>query len=169
MAATQTVVGHAETLVHPGWPIAIDLHHEFPGFTKGADRAFDSLWERREPLEAAGVSCWAPDRLGALVVESLSSLRASVGAGSTDAEVERIIRTVEALPVAERESLARLAGQSGAAYAMAPVLATRGGAPRPAPSTSAELEWDLRTSGGGTLVSQAVAALYVGRGGPGLG
>lgn len=166
MAGTQEVAGHAVTLSHHAWPLAIDLHGRFPGFTEGPERAFDALWERRETLAAAGARCAAPDMLGALLIEGLNALRSVASDPARRGEIPALERLIDGLPADQRADLDRLVERAGAGFAWRAIGAgDHAGDHADGPANAEELEWAVRIGGGGTLVSQAVAALYVGRGG----
>jgi hypothetical protein len=44
---------HSVTLLHPGWPVDIDLHWYFPGFHGEPGEVFGVLWEHRVQVELA--------------------------------------------------------------------------------------------------------------------
>ena len=165
MAGTEEVAGHAFTFIHPRWPLAVDLHRRFPGFTEGADRAFATLWDGRTPIVVAGALCDAPAKAGTLVIEGLNSLRSAVSEPGRASELDHLRSVIAGLPGGERDELVSLADRAGAAFALHPLLSADGAASGRPPANTDELEWVLRGEGGGTLVSQAVAALYTGRGG----
>ncbi|MDN4490645.1 nucleotidyltransferase family protein [Demequina sp. SYSU T00068] len=151
---------HAETLVHKGWPVSIDLHHTFPGFTEGAARAFEVLWERRQPLDAAGCVVDAPDRLGTALVESLNAMRSGALGQSIDGSHGAGRAVIGALADDEALQLAELADSAGAAYAMAPVL----GRPEARASKPDQLAWDLALAGAGPFEARAAADFSLSRG-----
>lgn len=50
---------HSTTLLHPRWPIDLDLHWYFPGLHADPEEAFETLWRHREAIVLAGreVTC----------------------------------------------------------------------------------------------------------------
>lgn len=66
---------HSVALIHPLWPIDIDVHHAFPGFLAPAESVFDTLWKYRVTLPIAGVECLVPDRNSSALILALHSLR----------------------------------------------------------------------------------------------
>jgi hypothetical protein len=53
---------HSITLVHPEWPLDLDLHDRYPGILAERGSAFETMWESRASLELAGVEvpCTGP-------------------------------------------------------------------------------------------------------------
>lgn len=66
---------HSTTYFHPKWPIDIDVHHRFPGFSLAADETFDHLWEHRQTIEIAKQPITTVSRLDALIIQALNCLR----------------------------------------------------------------------------------------------
>lgn len=49
---------HAVTIIHDGWPAAIDIHHYYPGFFAAPEAVFEQLWSSRMAQEYAGQRVW---------------------------------------------------------------------------------------------------------------
>lgn len=95
------------TMLNPGWPVDIDLHHEFPGLLAGPERAFEVLWEHREQMMVAGFPCWIPDRASSIVIWALHSLRGTHTQPRHAEELAQLVNDVlPKLSEAERLELA---------------------------------------------------------------
>lgn len=54
---------HSLTLMHPEWPVSIDLHRCYPGFFATPQLLFDELWHQRQFATIGGQPCAIPDRI----------------------------------------------------------------------------------------------------------
>lgn len=152
---------HAETLIHDGWPVTVDLHHRFPGFTGGAERAFEALWESRVPIRFAAAEQVAPDRVGTAAVEALNAMRTHAGASNASRQRAAALKAIAELDDCERQELAFFAKRAGAQHVLGPLLA---GEAASEPTNADELAWDLLLSGSGPFVARATADVYMGHG-----
>jgi len=66
---------HSVTMVHPQWPVDIDLHWYFPGLHAEPDEVFERLWERRMEMVLAGRTVRCLDVPGNIVVAAAHCLR----------------------------------------------------------------------------------------------
>ena len=55
------VAPHSITLVHPRFPVNVDVHRYYPGFLARPTQVFDELWARRSSNQIANLSCAVPD------------------------------------------------------------------------------------------------------------
>ncbi len=66
---------HAVTMVHDGWPTAVDIHHYYPGFFADPGTVFEQLWSIRDAQEYAGQQVWGLPRGANAVFVSLHHVR----------------------------------------------------------------------------------------------
>lgn len=99
---------HSDTLLNPQRPNDIDVHSHFPGLLVTPRSAFDTLWENRVQVSLAGGACWIPDRISAIVIWALHSLRSTSKQPRHEAELSQLVDDVlPALSAAESQELAR--------------------------------------------------------------
>ena len=66
---------HSITLIHPGWPIDLDLHKYWPGFLADRTQVFNDLWLHRLTWNQAAVDVHLPDVASTALILALHSLR----------------------------------------------------------------------------------------------
>lgn len=140
---------HSKTYLREGWPCDLDVHDFYPGFLADPADVFDALWERRVTLDFAHRACDAPDRIGALLILALHSLRGTTRQVRHADELEQLLRI--SLTDDERVDAAALALATGSAATLETVLPRLGVqvAPPPAELSSRELrEWRERVASG---------------------
>lgn len=115
---------HSVTLIHPSWPIDIDVHRNFPGFLAPSPVVFDELWEHRKVIPLAGQTILATDEAASAAVLGLHALRwmhtnrnRSEFAGLVD-----VLRRDSGLT----ERLRQLAARTGSSDTLAPLLTELG-------------------------------------------
>lgn len=137
---------HSMTLVHPNWPVELDVHDRFPGFLAAPDDVFEALWDDRSALAVAGVTVPATGLAGSLLVSALHAAREDKGIDHT-AEVAAVAEQATTLAASGRSAaLAALAEVTGATHSAAAVLAAAGVAPAGLPADRAALRrWELRS------------------------
>ncbi len=109
--ASDRFVLHSRTFRREGWPNAIDIHREWPGFLRPTDDVFEMLWKRREVLTFAHRPCDVPDRLSSLLMLALHSLR---GTAAQDRHVRELKGLLQLkLTDEERADVAFLARETG--------------------------------------------------------
>lgn len=109
---------HSMTFYHPLWPIDIDVHWRFPGFSAEPDEVFSRLLRRSEVSAVAGVPVRHPDRIGTALVQLLHLLR-SPWAPHVSEESAFIAGRVSEEEMAE---LIELGEQTGALAALRPFV-----------------------------------------------
>jgi hypothetical protein len=138
---------HSLTLRHPTWPCELDLHDRFPGLFLDRQELFERLWERRTRAEVAEREVWAPDPLAHALILALHSLRDPYDTPKRT-DLDELVKNVPALfDDADRQALAELARDLGAADTAAPFLTEIGCPPIGRGSISIEdlRAWRLRT------------------------
>jgi hypothetical protein len=140
---------HSRAYIRDGWPCDLDIHGFYPGFLADPVDAFDALWRRRARLSYAGRLCEVPDRVGAMLILALHSLRGTSAQSRHLDELERLVR-IE-LTARERADAAALALATGSAATLETVLPRWGVDVKPPPEdlASHELrEWRERVASG---------------------
>ncbi|WP_169746796.1 nucleotidyltransferase family protein [Demequina gelatinilytica] len=148
---------HSVTLIHDSWPCDIDVHVRFPGFLREPADVFEALWERRVPLTLAGVEVCIPDRIGAILIAALHSLRTPAQTTRHAIEVRMLLDTVlPSLSETERADLASLASLTGCQDTARPVLERFVALPPPTPArVDPDLDaWRVRTGAQGSSTVQ---------------
>ena len=103
---------HSVSLLHPLWPIDIDVHHSFPGFFEPPAIVFDCLWRRRDVCPIADVACMVPDRASSVLILALHSLRGLTSSDRHRIELENLLEVLSRAPV-RADDLLSLAYQTG--------------------------------------------------------
>nr|WP_277924852.1 nucleotidyltransferase family protein [Microbacterium ureisolvens] len=140
---------HSRTYVRDGWPCDLDVHSHFPGFLADTATVFDALWARREHMPFAHHDCDVPDRIGAMLILALHSLRSARTQRRHADELEQLLR-VE-LTDEERADAASLALTTGSAATLEAVLPRLGIELEPPAGelqSEALREWRLRVAAG---------------------
>lgn len=109
---------HAITLIHPQWPIDIDVHERVPGCDQSPDAVFDCLWSSRTSMELAHTPLPVPSRIDHALLLALNALRSPWDPTST-ALLESL---PAALSVDDASALLQRAHALGAAASAAPFL-----------------------------------------------
>lgn len=99
---------HSVPLLHPQWPVDIDLHWYFPGLHADPAAAFEALWVRRASIELAHRPVVALDLVGSAVVAAAHCARYPRNP-SRRAELDHITERLRSEPVAVRHELLALA------------------------------------------------------------
>ncbi len=123
-ATTRRTTLHSATFLHDRWPCDLDVHRYFPGFLADPAVVFDALWDRHVHLAFAHRTCDVPDRLGALLILGLHSLRGTSAQARHGEELAGVTKTL--LSPSEREELASLAVATGCAATLHDVLTSLG-------------------------------------------
>lgn len=110
---------HATTLIHPGWPIDLDIHHRVPGCEISADEAFAILWAERETVDLAHHRLPVPARVDHALLVALNALRSPW----LDGTQPLVSHLLTALSPSDVDSLALRAQVLKAAGSLAPLLA----------------------------------------------
>lgn len=129
---------HSVPLVHPGWPVDIDLHRYFPGCHAEPAVAFERFWEHRAEVVLAGRPVRSLDLVGSTLVAGLHCLR-HPASPHRQRELAALVRRVHDQPVAVREEVRALAVATRSASVLAPLLQDLAVAPVSADLTPAEL------------------------------
>ena len=114
---------HSITYFHPQWPVDVDAHRFYPGFLAPADEVFDELWRRRVTIDFAHRPCAATDKIAAIAILALHSLRGKRAQGRHLAELDDLLSRVT-LDDTERADLASFAERVDCVEALG-VLADR--------------------------------------------
>lgn len=70
---------HSVTIVHPRWPVSLDVHRYFPGHLAEPTHVFDQLWSTRREATVADRQVLAPDLPHSAVLWGVNVLRDGVG------------------------------------------------------------------------------------------
>lgn len=117
---------HAVTVLHPAWPISVDVHRYFPGFLADKQEVFDILWQRRESVQIAGVPLPVPDRVAHAAVAALHLLR-SPDSGKAAEQLPELQRLVDdSFDTEALADLADVAQRTGATQTLRPLLTSVG-------------------------------------------
>lgn len=103
---------HSVSLLHPSWPIDLDLHDSFPGFFEPPATVFDVLWGRRDVCRIADVPCAVPDRASSVLILALHSMRGLTSSDRHRVELEHLFEVLSRAPV-NADVLLSLAVQTG--------------------------------------------------------
>ncbi|MDO9396236.1 MAG: nucleotidyltransferase family protein [Herbiconiux sp.] len=137
---------HSMTLIHPSWPVDIDLHRHFPGFLAPKAAVFDELWQNRAEFTIAGRPVLGTDEPASAAVLALHALRWMHTARNVT-EYAYLIEQLRERPETGR-ALAELAARTGSSETLRSVLDELGIAPvagRPV-SSRALKAWRRRIS-----------------------
>ena len=118
--ASDRFILHSRTFRRDGWPNAIDIHREWPGFLRPTGEVFELLWRRREELTFAHRPCDVPDRASSLLMLALHSLRGTTSQDRHARELEGLLDLK--LTDMERVDVAFLAHETGCAAPLRSVL-----------------------------------------------
>ena len=118
--ASDRFVVHSRTFRRNGWPNALDIHSEWPGFLRPTAEVFDVLWERKTSMAFAHVACDMPDRMSSLLMLALHSLRGTTTQVRHERELTELL-AIE-LTARERADLAHLAVATGSAAPLRALL-----------------------------------------------
>lgn len=113
---------HSVNLLNDHWPMGIDAHTYFPGFLAPHADVFDTLWERRSALMAAGRQVPCTDVVGSAAVAALHHLRAPGKESNQQALTALVQRTEDVLDPPARAELVSLAQRTAAARTLRPFL-----------------------------------------------
>jgi len=113
---------HSITLLHPGWPVDIDLHWYFPGLHAGPEEAFEHLWGHRSEIELAGRQVSCLDLVGNAVIAALHCERHPTAEGRRR-ELAGLVARVAAQPEDVRIQVRDLAVATRSATVLAEFLA----------------------------------------------
>ena len=116
---------HSVNLLSDLWPVAMDVHHYFPGFLAEAGAVFDVLWAGHELVTLAGVPVPACDPVGQVAVLALHHLRISPD-GDSPALRELSSRAGATLSADEVRALVQLAHATDATATLRPFLLALG-------------------------------------------
>jgi hypothetical protein len=137
---------HSMTLIHPSWPIDIDLHRYFPGFLASADEVFDALWEHRREFEMAHRPVIAHDEVSGSAFIALHALRWL----HTERNKEEYSYLIEELRTraATVQALSALAARTGSTETLGPLFAALGVTPEAGPPVDPKdlVAWNRRVS-----------------------
>jgi hypothetical protein len=122
--ASDQFVLHSRTFRRDGWPNAVDIHSEWPGFLAPVDEVFELLWRRRETVMFAHVPCDVPDRMSGLLMLGLHSLRGTAAQGRHQRELTGLLDLD--LTSEERSDAASLARSTGSAAPLRSLLTQLG-------------------------------------------
>ncbi len=134
-------VHHAVTLAHPRMVATVDLHHRFPGLTRPADQAFESLWDGREVVSLAGSQVITVAATAGLVVETLHALRREP-AIRHDLLVSAVLHAATHAP--NPDEIAEVCRQLGATQSAAALIRAVGGRTAKE-SAGQEFDWSSKT------------------------
>jgi Uncharacterised nucleotidyltransferase len=127
---------HSVTLLHPRWPVDIDLHWYFPGLHAAPAAAFEALWEHRQTIQLAHRDVTCLDLPASALIAAVHCVRYPQS-GRHRRELEQIRARVGPEPEAV-EAFSALARRTRSAGVLADVLADLGVAPGPTDLTRAE-------------------------------
>ena len=116
---------HSTNLLSDLWPVAMDVHHYFPGFLADAGEVFDALWARHETVTLAGVAVPACDPVGQVAILALHHLRVSPE-GDSPALRDLSDHARKALSADDVHALVRLAHVTDATATLRPFLLSLG-------------------------------------------
>ncbi|WP_181419817.1 nucleotidyltransferase family protein [Arthrobacter psychrolactophilus] len=66
---------HSSTYFNSQWPVDIDVHHRFPGFSGDTQKTFDLLWEQKQTVKIANQDIITVSELDARIIQALNCLR----------------------------------------------------------------------------------------------
>lgn len=166
---TSHLTGHTSThsvsMIHPKWPVDIDVHRSFPGFLAESSTVFAALWDARVFMIIAGQQVPIAGLEHSILIQGAHSLRSRSVGRRHQFEWERLVNDViPGLGPEARERLVQFAADSGASESLELLLAPAGLPMRP---SSVEIdETDLRnwrrlTGSGGAPALRIVNALSV--------
>lgn len=137
---------HSLTLIHPSWPVDIDLHRYFPGFLAPADSVFDELWQRRQHFVIAGQQVIGSDAPSAASVLALHALRWMHN--DRNREEYRLLVSWLASRPESVDALRRLAARTGSSETLGPLFDELGVEPEPGeqPTKAALASWRRRAA-----------------------
>lgn len=152
---------HSETLIHPFWPVDVDLHSRFPGMVADPRRVFDRLWDQRQEVALLGLGVETTSRAHSALIMALHALR-DPRSSRMRQELEEIASRVEAEPRLRAE-IAFEAGQLGAHVTAGPFL-VRAGVQAveelgETPDKEALAEWQARSESAAGVSSRALQAI----------
>lgn len=138
---------HSTTLRADALGCEVDVHARFPGFLADPAAAFDALWDCREEVVIARVPVITCSRAAHAAVSVLHLLR---DPEARAAELQAALRTVTVtLSDSEVQDLVSLAGRTGAATSLAPLLDQLGAQADPRHERAdLRADWILRTRTG---------------------
>jgi len=137
---------HSTHFIHDEWPCDLDVHFNFPGFLKPADRVFEALWARHTTVEVAGVRVTTPDLLGQALVVALHALR-DPDKPASRADLAHLAATLgHDLDDTGKQELADLALATGSEVTVRALLESVGApVPEPSPESRASADaWAFR-------------------------
>lgn len=117
---------HSRTFIHESWPCDLDIHWMFPGFFADPDTAFETVWERREPMNVAHVEVMIPSLAGAAVIGMLHSLRNAqlVRHNAEGARIHEIV--TREMTASDRAEFHEIARAGGALWVLRDVISAAG-------------------------------------------
>jgi hypothetical protein len=159
--APQVLPTHSTTYAHRLWPCEIDVHERFPGFLASPQVAFDALWRYRAVATVAGRAVPCLDRVPHFAVACLHALR-DPDHEPKRTELRRLVAIArDTFDQGDRETLAQVAGATGAAETLEPVLAAIGlRVASAAEHATSMTDWRIRTSSTGVTSVGWVMELF---------
>ena len=113
---------HSKTLVHPNWPIDIDVHRWFPGFLRDPADVFERLWAARTQTAIGSHRIPITSFAGSVLVMILHSVR-STGDNPRHAKELRSLASQSATwTETQRTAISELAVSTGCSQSLADVL-----------------------------------------------
>ena len=116
---------HSASLIHPGWPVDLDVHWNWPGFLVSDAEAFETLWATHRTVTLAGAEIRVPSRADSALILALHVLRESKNLTQVQrrrAEYEFLLDAVRAEPETQAQIVAS-ASQLQAVRTAQPFLA----------------------------------------------
>lgn len=111
--------GHSITLVSEAWPLAIDLHFEYPGMNADPEATFWALWDRREVMSFAGIDVAVMDKASTCLVMLLHDLRNPADLANAADSIDDVLnRLAPGGDDAQLAKLAQVAHSTGSATAL---------------------------------------------------
>ncbi|GAA1351558.1 hypothetical protein GCM10009595_12980 [Falsarthrobacter nasiphocae] len=109
---------HSTTYFHPQWPIDIDLHWKFPGFSLEPSEVFVRLSKHEEISEMAGLPVRHLDRTGTALIQLLHALRSPW----TDVAREDLAVLASVLHEHEMKAICSLSSECGSLAPLRPFV-----------------------------------------------
>lgn len=162
--AAELAASHSESLIHPRWPIDIDVHAKFPGFLAGEPSAFEALWRDRTAMSLAGTDCTVAGLHGSIIIALLHAIRPdAIGHQRTD-EHRLALAAVARMTRVDQERFVDIVVDSGAAGALVGSL-REVGLTVPVPGGQDATAWDALVASKGSFTGQVLAAASTAHGG----
>lgn len=117
---------HSTAYIHDSWPCDIDVHYRFPGFLAAPAGVFESLWDSRTTMTAAGQRVEITGFGGSVLVLALHAARSGGHDRRHLRELAGLVDGARTWSESQREEVSRIAAETGAARALSEFLPTLG-------------------------------------------